>query len=139
MQLPVPSLRVLVICSLFATACRKDDADRIPDVPVNYRISLQEFQIKSKNGVLLVPNAGLAGLILVRKAGEIFAAYDRCSSVNPMQRCAVTVDDSGLTATDPCSGAKFLLFDGSPVKAPAVRSLKEYTVVKSSVELAVYN
>ena len=129
----------LFITIALLISCSKDKADRIPDVAVNYRISLQEFQIKNVNGVLLVNNAGIAGLIIIHKSGDIYAAYDRCSSVDPIKKCAVTVDDSGLTATDPCSGAKFSLYDGTPVKAPATRSLKEYAVTRSSVELAVYN
>jgi nitrite reductase/ring-hydroxylating ferredoxin subunit len=130
---------LLFIALTLLVSCSKDRAGRIPDVPVNYRISLQEFQIKNENGVLLVDHAGIAGLILIHKPGDTYAAYDRCSSVDPVKRCAVTIDDSGLTATDPCSGAKFSLYDGTPVKAPATRSLKEYAVSRSSVELAVYN
>jgi nitrite reductase/ring-hydroxylating ferredoxin subunit len=62
-----------------------------------------------------------------------------CSSVNPQKRCAVVPDDPNLTATDPCSGAKFSLFDGSPVKAPAARSLKQYRVIITNFDLMVVN
>jgi nitrite reductase/ring-hydroxylating ferredoxin subunit len=66
-------------------------------------------------------------------------AYDRCSSVNPQNKCAVTLDNPSLTVTDPCSGAKFSLFDGTPVKAPATKSLKSYQVTANSLYLMVTN
>jgi nitrite reductase/ring-hydroxylating ferredoxin subunit len=131
---------LLILISLLS--CSKDNIDRIPDVYVSYKITLQEFNIKSTNGLLLVnnqANAGVAGLIIYKRADGAFVAYDRCSSVNPQKRCAVVPDDPNLTATDPCSGAKFSLFDGSPVKAPAERSLKQYRVIITNFDLMVVN
>ncbi len=133
-------LIVLIIFSL--NSCTKDSLDRIPEAYVNYRITIQEFNIKNKNGLLLVnkmDNTGVAGLIIYRRADNAYVAFDRCSSVNPQTRCAVVPDDPNLTATDPCSGAKFSLFDGSAVKAPAKRPLKEYKVIISNFEISVLN
>src|SRR5690606_17046179 len=113
-------------------SCVKDGVDRIPDAYVDYHITFQEFNIKNQNGVLIVDkgnNTGVAGLIIYRRPDNSYVAYDRCSSVNPEQRCAIEPDDPNLTATDPCSGAKFSLYDGSPVKAPAKRPLKQYQVI----------
>ncbi|WP_291401033.1 hypothetical protein [Daejeonella sp.] len=131
---------LFILISLLS--CSKDNIDRIPDVYVSYKITLQEFNIKSTNGLLLVnnqANTGVAGLIIYKRADGAFVAYDRCSSVNPQKRCAVVPDDPNLTATDPCSGAKFSLFDGSPVKAPAERSLKQYRVIITNFDLMVVN
>jgi nitrite reductase/ring-hydroxylating ferredoxin subunit len=97
-------------------------------VPVQFNITLQEFAIRSNSGLLQVNNIGVAGLMIYRRPDNVYVAFDRCSTVNPEERCAVVPDDPNLTATDPCSGAKFSLFDGSPVKAPAKRSLKQYQV-----------
>ncbi len=135
--------QLLFIISLFSLlSCTKDNADRIPDAYVNYSVTLQEFNIKSQNGLLMVnnqENTGVAGLIIYRRPDNVYVAYDRCSSVNPQQRCAVIPDDPNLTATDPCSGAKFSLFDGSPFKAPAKRPLKEYQVIITNFALTVRN
>lgn len=131
-----------ILFSICLISCSKDNFDRIPEVYVSYKITLQEFNIKSTNGLLLVnnqANAGVAGLIIYKRADGAFVAYDRCSSVNPQKRCAVVPDDPNLTATDPCSGAKFSLFDGSPVKAPAQRSLKQYRVIITNFDLMVVN
>lgn len=133
----------LSIIFLFVTlfSCSKDESDRIPNVFVDYRISTVTFDTQANSGVLVVnkgPNNGVAGLIIFKYNGT-YKAYDRCSSVNPEQACAVVVDDSNLTATDPCSGAKFSLIDGTPVKAPAKRALKEYQVIISNFVLTVRN
>jgi hypothetical protein len=99
----------------------------IPEVPVNYNITVQQFSIQAKNGILLVPDQGVAGLLIVSTAAG-YRAYDRCSAVNPEALCKITPDEGGITATDPCSGGKWLLLDGSPQKAPAVHYLKTYTL-----------
>ncbi len=133
---------VAIFLILTMLSCNKDSMDRIPEAYVNYRITIQQFGIQSKNGLLLVnkqENAGVAGLIIYHRADGAYVAYDRCSSVNPQQMCAVVPDDPNLTATDPCSGAKFSLFDGSPVKAPAKRGLKEYNVIITNFEIMVAN
>ncbi|WP_449436123.1 hypothetical protein [Pedobacter steynii] len=107
--------------------CGKE-SEMIPNVFVEYNVTVQEFNIKKdKNGVLLVDNQGVKGLMIVAVGGG-YKAYDRASSVNPQNGgCAVAPDETGITATDPCTGAKFLLLDGTPQKAPAVRNLKSYT------------
>ncbi len=136
-------VRIIIVLSLLSLlSCNKDGLDRIPEAFVNYRITIQEFNIKNKNGLLLVnktDNTGVAGLIIYRRADNAYVAFDRCSSVNPQARCAVVPDDPNLTATDPCSGAKFSMFDGSAVKAPAKRPLKEYRVIISNFEISVVN
>jgi len=51
----------------------------------------------------------------------------------------VVLDNNTLTCTDPCSGSKFSLIDGTPVKAPATRSLRAYSVNVSNFEIFVSN
>ncbi|RZK20726.1 MAG: hypothetical protein EOO86_03410 [Pedobacter sp.] len=129
---------ILFVCVLF-TSCGKEE-NFIPDVPINYNVTLVEFGIKAVNNVLLVPNQGIAGLIIVRTPLGGFVAFDRCSTVNPEKLCKIVPDDSGLTATDPCSGAKFSLLDGTPQKAPAERSLKTYSVsLQGNITINVRN
>jgi nitrite reductase/ring-hydroxylating ferredoxin subunit len=131
-----------ILAAFFLTSCSKDDSIRIPNAYVNYQITLQEFNIKNTNGLLLINkgvNTGVAGLIIYRRANNDYVAFDRCSSVNPELQCAVVPDESNLTATDPCSGAKFSLYDGSPAKAPAKRALKEYRVIITNFTLTVTN
>ncbi|WP_207424059.1 hypothetical protein [Desertivirga brevis] len=116
----------IVLGSAIFLSCGKDSLG-IPDVPVNYRVSVQEFNIKNKNGILVVNGHGVAGLIITKNSGA-YLAFDRCSTVNPEARCAVIPDESGLTAVDTCSNGVFSLYDGAPMKAPAKKNLRQYSV-----------
>ena len=113
-------------------SCGKDSSD-IPYVRVDYRISVVEFEQRANsNRVMTVQGQGVAGLVIYRN-GSNYVAYDRCSTVNPEKRCAVVPDpNSVFELVDTCSGAKFLLLDGSPAKAPAKRSLRQYSVTVSN-------
>jgi len=118
----------LPLCLLIA--CGKGDK-AIPDVPVNFTGQLTDprfLRLSSPGGAVLVNGYGVAGLIIYHKSDGSYVSYDRCSTVDPDRKCAVVLDDPSFTATDKCTGAKFLLEDGSPAKAPAKRSLKRYNV-----------
>lgn len=128
---------VVLLC-----ACGKDDGTYIPEVYVNYTVPVNDPSISALNspgGAVVINGHGVAGIIIYRRADNVYMAYDRCSSVNPQNKCAVTLDNPSLTATDPCSGAKFSLFDGTPVKAPATKNLKQYQVTANSLYLMVTN
>jgi nitrite reductase/ring-hydroxylating ferredoxin subunit len=126
---------------LFAS-CIKSRQGYIEEVPVNFRAPLSDprlSRLNSGGGAVTIDGYGVSGLIIYRKPDGGYAAYDRCSSYQPEKKCAIEIDDPSLTATDPCSGAKFSLFDGSPVKAPATRLLKSYQINVSHNEIFVYN
>ena len=125
---------ILFFLSLLLVSCGKDNTG-VPDVYVNYHVTVQEFNIKNQSGVLLVDGHGVAGLIIYKRADNSYVAFDRCSTVNPEKRCAVVPDDPNSTATDPCSDAKFSLYDGNPVKAPAKKALRQYYVSISNNSL----
>ncbi|WP_029286837.1 hypothetical protein [Pedobacter sp. R20-19] len=129
---------LLIVLVLFCS-CGKEE-NYVPEVVVNYNVTLTQFSLQAKNNVLLVSNQGVAGLIIVKTPLGSFVAFDRCSTVNPEKKCAIVPDDSGLTATDPCSGAKFSLLDGTPQKAPAEKTLKIYNIsLQGNVLLNVTN
>src|SRR6187549_1866262 len=99
-------LALLVVCMVLLS-CSKDQDGRIPEVPVNFRAPLNDprlARLNSGGGVVVITGHGVAGLIICRRPDNAYVAFDRCSSVNPEQNCAVSPDDPGLTATDPCSG-----------------------------------
>jgi len=130
---------IAIVFLLFFASCGKEE-NYIPDYPVNYSITVAEFSIRATNGILLVPNQGVAGLIIVRISTNDYVAFDRCSTVNPEKACAVTPEDGGVfLALDPCSGGKFSLLDGSPQKAPAKRALKRYALNIAGQQILVRN
>jgi nitrite reductase/ring-hydroxylating ferredoxin subunit len=134
------ALLTVVIGMLFF-ACGKTEGV-VPSVPVSFSIAKADPRMAALNsagGSVLINGYGVAGLIIYRQSNGTYSAYDRCSSYQPEKQCAVTVDDTGFTVTDPCSGAKFSLADGSPVKAPATKSLRAYTVNVSQFQINVYN
>lgn len=123
-------------------SCGKGDSSYIPYVSVNFQAPLSDPRISkltSAGGAVTINGYGVAGLVIYREPDGSYAAYDRCSSYQPEKKCAVTLDDTGFTVTDPCSGSKFSLSDGSPVKAPATRSLKAYVVNVSNFVIFVSN
>lgn len=131
---------IIIVVALFTLlSCGKDNGSRIPDVYVRYNITKQEFDIKKDaNNILLVNGHGVAGLIICKISENNYIAFDRCSTVDPEKKCAI-VPQSAFTAKDPCSEAIFSLIDGSPQKAPATRSLKQYNVNATQFEIMVTN
>ena len=129
---------MLVGCLL---ACGKEE-NYIPDYPVNFSKPLSDpslSRLGSPNGAVSFDNYVVAGIIIYRRADNSYIAYDRCSTVNPEQANAVVIDDPSITATDPKSGAKFFLNDGTPAKAPATKALKRYAVTIAGNTLYVKN
>jgi len=137
----INKLSIIGLFLLSCLGCGKA-TDLVPSVPVNFQGNLTDPRfaaLKSVNGAVTVSGYGVSGLILFREADGSYAAYDRCSSYQPENKCAVTLDNPTLTATDPCSGAKFSLTDGTPVKAPATRSLRSYAVIVTNFQIFVSN
>jgi nitrite reductase/ring-hydroxylating ferredoxin subunit len=134
-------LLLLVAVAITAISCGKA-GDAVPDVAVNFQAPITDPRLSNLNargGAVLISGYGVAGLILYREADGTYAAYDRCSSYLPQNHCAVTLDPGNFTVTDPCSGAKFSLIDGTPVKAPATKSLRSYSITVSNSEIFVSN
>jgi len=122
-------------------ACTKNQESIIPYVPINFNANLNDprlFKLKTPGGAIILLGYGYAGLILYNLNGEIMA-YDACSTVNPEKKCTVTLDDTMITVTDPCSGARFLLSDGSAAKAPAQRPLRRYQATFANNFISVIN
>jgi nitrite reductase/ring-hydroxylating ferredoxin subunit len=132
---------LLAVISLIYLSCGKP-VDNIPYVSVNFEADINDPRLNalhSPGGAVFIAGYGVAGIIIYREADLTYVAYDACSSYQPQKRCTVTLDNNSLTCTDPCSGSKFSLADGTPVKAPATRSLRSYSVNVSNFEIFVSN
>lgn len=132
---------ILLLCLIFLS-CGKSNVGAIPYVQVNFNALLSDprlSRLSAVGGAVTVDGYGVSGLIIYRSPSNGYVAYDRCSSYQPENRCAITLDSPTLTATDPCSGSKFSLDDGSPVKAPATRYLRSYSVNVSLNQIFVTN
>lgn len=134
----LPGMLLLI---LVLAACGKENL-AIPNVPVNFSAQLTDprlIRLSSPGGAVAFDNYGVAGIVIYRTTAGAYVAYDRCSTVNPEKKCAVEPDEPSFTATDKCSGAKYLLEDGSPAKAPAQLSLKKYNTFVAGNTLHVTN
>lgn len=132
---------ILLLC-LFFLSCGKTNTGAIPYVQVNFSAPLSDprlSRISVAGGAVTIDGYGVCGLVIYHSFTNGYVAFDRCSSYQPENRCAITLDNSAFTATDPCSGSKFSLDDGSPVKAPATRYLRSYPVNVSLNQIFVSN
>lgn len=110
------------------SACGKE-SNQVPNVAVNlvgFFTPDQLSQLKANGSIFL--DGGVAGVIIAYNTLDGYKAFDRCSTVNPENRCAVTADNA-YTVTDPCTGAKYSLLDGTPTKAPAKVALRTYSII----------
>ncbi|RYE18467.1 MAG: hypothetical protein EOP51_21895 [Sphingobacteriales bacterium] len=125
--------------SLCFFACAKLN-EVVPYVPVNTKVQINDprYSLTRVGGYAFIPG-GVAGIIVYRRGQNDYAAYDRCSSYQPEKQCAVVIDSVDIQVVDPCSGSKFLLNDGSPVKAPATRSLRIYNTISNLFEVTITN
>jgi nitrite reductase/ring-hydroxylating ferredoxin subunit len=134
-------LILLAAIALTFFSCGKS-GDAVPDVAINLQIDINDPRVTALHipgGAVIINGYGVAGLILYREPDGYYACYDRCSSYMPQNHCAVTLDPGNFTCTDPCSGSKFALADGTPVKAPATRALRAYSITVSNFEIFVSN
>jgi nitrite reductase/ring-hydroxylating ferredoxin subunit len=135
-------LGLLVFMVMTFLSCAKNSGDYVPSVPVNFQAGLSDPRISKLNSpgnAVIVPGYGVKGLLIYRDFSGAYLAYDACSSYLPQNKCGVTIDNTGFTVTDPCSGSKFSLADGSPVKAPATKSLRQYSASTVNFQLIITN
>ncbi|MCX2485992.1 hypothetical protein [Pedobacter sp. MR2016-24] len=120
------------------SACGKE-TNQVPNVAVNLVgfFSPDQLSALKANGAIFM-DGGVAGVIIAYNSLNGYKAYDRCSTVNPENRCAVTLDNA-YTVTDPCTGAKYSLLDGTPSKAPAKIALRTYSILVTGNNYQVTN
>jgi hypothetical protein len=132
----------LLVLFLFS-ACGKE-TNRVPGVAVNvsgFFTPAQLSDLKAKGAIFI--DGGVAGIVIgyninPNGGGFVYRAFDRCSTVNPENKCAVSLENA-YTLDDPCSEAKYSLLDGTPSKAPAKTALREYTISISGNNYRVTN
>jgi len=134
-------LILVAVIAVFAISCGKT-GNAVPNVGVDFEAPLTDPRLSAlsiSGGSVIINGYGVEGLIIYHEIDGSYACYDRCSSYMPQNRCAVTIDSDGFTATDPCSGSRFSLVDGTPVKGPATVALKSYYVSVVNYEIFVSN
>ena len=124
---------VLLVVVVLPVACKKGGCNVIPEVGIQ-RIPFSTTQYQSLSGQYgsAYLQGGYRGIVVINLPFG-FVAFDRCSTVNPDEGCAVEIDeDDPFILIDPCSGATFSVLDGSPTNSIGRCSLKPYRVSRSS-------
>jgi hypothetical protein len=133
---------VIIICAVSLSECRNNTNEHtVPKVNVNIVIDLNLAQYNNLNfiGGWVYISGGYNGILVHRSTVDVIAAYDRQAPYNVVDKCQVEVDSSGVICEDPCSGSRWLLFDGQIVKGPAPYPLKQYRTSFDGVRLNITN
>jgi hypothetical protein len=134
-------LHLLGLLAMLSFGCRDRNTNRVPDVPVNLAINIQQpdfFNLSVVTGWVYV-TGGSRGIIIYRKSETEFVAIERHSTYLPENTCAVNVQSDGIIIQDPCSASQWLITDGTLVNGPASMPLVTYDTNFSSPILYVTN
>jgi len=133
---------IALLSILAFSQCRKDnDSSNIPYISVNVNIDVDNpayRDIKSPGNYVYI-NGGSEGIILYRLNQEEFRAYDRHSPIEPQDNCICDVTEDQLFIEDPCSGASWLITDGTPQNNAAKFFLREYQTSFNGRTVRVFN
>ena len=131
-------LALILLCII--TACSKEEVERVPEVPVNVLINLNDqryVNLKLSGGWVYV-DGGVKGILVRRDESGSFWAFERNSTYNPSAGCAVAMDGSWLYLVDSCSSSQFD-FKGQPFAGPARYALKQYHTTVEGTFLRILN
>lgn len=138
------TIRNLIFGAMLAllAACGRDTpAPAMPYVTVNEQINLTNIQyndLRQENGYVYL-NAGLRGIILIRRGPNRYVALERACTYQPADPCGrVEVDASGLFLLDPCCHSQFDL-SGQVLARPATYPLRQYATATSGNFLYITN
>lgn len=138
---------VILLTFIGFSSCDKQNPvdEIIPYADVD--ISINPASIKYGNlnidGNYAYVFGGYRGIIIYHLAFDQYFAFERTSPYDYPNdfECRVNVDESRLYAVDPCSGSKYILWDGSgiPFEGPATLPLKRYNTHFDGSILHIWN
>ena len=133
-----------VLLFLVSASCKKNKNHPITSIPLDITIDLtlpSYIELTGIGGWAYV-NGGIKGIIVYRQSYDVFVAFERQSPEDPENTCSsglVPNADNFLQLDDPCSEAKFSLYDGSPISG-SEWGLRQYQVVwNGSNLLRIFN
>jgi len=135
---------VLLMLFVFAASCKNDQDNRVPNVPVDITLSLNNpsfIGLQVVGGWAYI-TGGSRGIIIYRNAPEEFIALERHCPYEVNERDIIHVTDSNILASDTLScGSAFVLTDGSISQGPAEFPLTRYqtTFNATSNQLRIFN
>ena len=129
---------------LVGSSCKKDREDRVPNVPVDIELFLNNpsFIGLSVVGGWAYISGGSRGIIVYRSGPEEFIALERHCPYDVNNNDRVHVTDSNILASDTIScGSIFVITDGSITQGPAEFPLTRYQTSfnGTSNQLRIFN
>ncbi len=130
-------LSCIFLMVVLFTSC-DDYEDPFPDVPVYLTVNLIiDNEVKVPGNSVFFPGVGYGGIITYCFQYDQYYAFDAActyqtspscvvAEVENPQLCPCLLDNFILTC--PCCGSEFSSVDGSILKGPATRPLKQYNV-----------
>jgi hypothetical protein len=124
-------------------SCNKNNQHPVPNVPFDITIDLNlpsYFNLQGVGGYAYVIG-GSKGVVVYRRSIDEFVAFDRHSPADVNGTCdpLYADEDNFLQLLDPCSDAKFSMYDGSPISGSQF-GLRQYTTIyNGSNLLRIYN
>jgi nitrite reductase/ring-hydroxylating ferredoxin subunit len=132
-----------LITGVTILSCDKEEEGDIPDVPVDIYINVNKpsYSDLQTTGGWVYLTGGSKGIIVYRRSSREFMAYDRHCTYRPNKNCGrAQVDSSNIKIhCRPCSGSEYSIMDGSVLKGPASRPLKQYGTRFDGDVLHIYN
>lgn len=132
----------IIVCSALcmSSSCSKDD--RIPYVPVNIELNLNNPEFN----MLRIPNnyeyitGGVKGIIVYCAYQNDYRAYERNCPYKPFSENAfLKVDSTEMYLVCASCDSKFLLYDGTVVEGPSNYSVLRYETYLEVDILYIYN
>lgn len=130
---------------ILISGCKKNsNSNPVPNISFDITINTDLPSYNSLIGVggWTYVNGGSKGIIVYRKATDVFVAFDRHSPKDADGTCsqALTPDSNNfLDLNDICSGAKFSLYDGSAISGSEF-GLRQYQTSWNGINmLRIYN
>lgn len=130
--------------AFFLSSCKKNKNHPVPNIPfdITIDINLPSYNALIGVGGWTYVEGGSRGIIVYRRSIEEFVAFDRHSPEDPEATCLHPLypdTDNFLTLNDSCSGAKFSLYDGSPISGSEFGLRQYQTVYNGSNLVRIYN
>lgn len=134
----------LVTISLFFSACKKNGAHPVPNIPFDVVIDINLPTYSALIGVsgYAMVNAGSKGVIVYRRGIDEFIAFDRHSPADVAGSCELPLIpdvDNYLVLNDTCNSATFSLYDGSPISGSEYGLRQYQTTWNGSESLRIFN
>lgn len=128
---------------LFSASCDKGSSSPVPYVPINRSLTLANPQYNALYGIggyVIIPDAGVAGVLAVRATDDQVFAFDLQCTHDPNDANSKSAPDASHLFLDcPVCHSQWLLLSGQLNKGPATYPLLQYQTSFDGYIVKIYN